>query len=131
MTINKGLFSSATEHWATPKALYEALNAEFRFDDDPCPLHSVTDGLGRPWGQRTYCNPPYGRKIWEWITKGICEAEKGKLVVMLIPSRTDTTWWHNLVMRHAKEIRFLWGRLHFGEHKQGAPFPSAVIIFGA
>lgn len=127
--INRGLFTSASEHWATPMVLYQALDTEFGFDDDPCPLHSIEDGLHRDWGQRIYCNPPYGRSIGKWIAKGICEAEKGKLVVMLVPSRTDTRWWHDLIMKHASQIRFLRGRLRFNEHKQGAPFPSAVVIF--
>ena len=126
--INKGLFSSASQHWATPRDLYNALNKEFRFNDDPCPLEPKNDGLSREWGSRTYCNPPYGREITKWLNKAYVERLKGKLVVCLIPSRTDTRWWHEYVM-FAEEIRFLRGRLRFGNAKNSAPFPSAVAVF--
>lgn len=126
--INQGLFTSASEHWATPKILYQQLNTEFNFNDDPCPLNSMTDGLAREWGSSTYCNPPYGRKIGIWIRKGYTESLKGKTVVMLLPSRTDTKWWHEYCMK-ADEIRFLKGRLHFNESVNGAPFPSVIIVF--
>lgn len=125
--MNKILFSSASIHWATPKELYRALNQEFNFNDDPCPMYG-NGGLTREWGERTYCNPPYGRKIGEWLAKGYEQALKGKLVVFLIPSRTDTKWWHDYVMK-AQEIRFLKGRLKFGNACNSAPFPSCIAIF--
>jgi len=133
--INRVHFSSASIHWATPQALYQALNEEFEFDDDPCP-HGAFDealagkwgGLTRPWGSRTYLNPPYGKQIELWLRKAYHESLLGKLIVVLIPSRTDTQWWHNWVMR-ATEIRFLRGRLRFGGAESSAPFPSALAIF--
>lgn len=127
MRLTKGLFTSASQHWATPMGLYASLDAEFHFDDDPCPLHG-SGGLDRPWGLRTYCNPPYGRQITAWIRRGWEESQKGKLVVMLIPSRTDTRWWHEYVMK-ATEIRFVRGRLYFNDGAGRAPFPSAIVIF--
>ena len=127
--ITKGLFSSASQHWTTPKELYDSLDAEFNFNDDPCPLsENGIDGLLREWGTRTFCNPPYGRNIGKWINKGYNESQQGKLVVMLIPSRTDTKWFHEYVLKG--EIRFIKGRLKFGDAKQGAPFPSAIVVFG-
>lgn len=130
MTVNKGLFTSLTPNWATPKSLYDTLNAEFNFNDDPCPLYGElnSDGLAREWGIRVFVNPPYGREITKWIQRAYEEGELGKTVVCLIPSRTDTKWWHDYVMR-AKEIRFVKGRLKFGDSKNSAPFPSAVVIF--
>jgi len=125
--INKGLFSSASVHWSTPKEVYDELNKEFIFNDDPCPLHG-SNGLDRDWGTSTYCNPPYGREITKWLKKAYEEGIKGKTVVCLIPSRTDTKWWHEYVMK-ADEIRFLKGRLKFGNSNNSAPFPSAVVIF--
>lgn len=125
--INKGLFSSASVHWSTPKDLYAELDKEFGFNDDPCPLGG-TGGLDREWGSRTYCNPPYGREISAWIKKGYEESLRGKTVVMLLPSRTDTRWWHGYCMK-ATEIRFLKGQLKFGGAKQGAPFPSVIVVF--
>jgi len=127
--LNKGLFTSASQHWATPKNVYQALDAEFQFTDDPCPLHG-DGGLDREWGSSTYVNPPYGREITAWIKKAYGEAMKGKTIVCLIPSRTDTRWWHDYVMK-ANEIRFLRGRLRFNDCKTPAPFPSAIAIFGS
>ena len=127
--LNRGLFSSASIHWATPKALYQALDAEFQFNDDPCQLKPTDDGLSREWGSSTYCNPPYGKEIGKWIAKALEESRKGKTIVCLIPSRTDTRWWHDYVMK-AQEIRFLRGRLKFSGHSNSAPSPSAIVIFG-
>ena len=126
--ITKGLFSSASQHWTTPKELYDSLDAEFNFNDDPYPLsENGIDGLLREWGTRTFCNPPYGRNIGKWINKGYNESQQGKLVVMLIPSRTDTKWFHEYVLKG--EIRFIKGRLKFGDSKNSAPFPSAIVVF--
>lgn len=122
-------FSSATDHWSTPKETYDALDKEFRFNDDPCPIGGG-GGLDREWGSRTFVNPPYS-EIAKWVQYAYLQAMhplSRKLVVMLIPSRTDTRWWHEYVMR-AKEIRFIKGRLKFGGSKNSAPFPSAVVIF--
>lgn len=129
MSVNQAaLFSAQTVDWATPEHLYRDLDAEFAFNDDPCPLQPLTDGLAREWGSRTYVNPPYGREIPVWIEKALAECRRGKLVVMLLPSRTDTQWWHEYVMK-AAEIRFIRGRLKFGGATINAPFPSAVVIF--
>ena len=127
--INRGLFTSASCHYSTPGDLYDVLNSEFRFDDDPCPLNPITDGLSREWGNRTYMNPPYGKEIGLWLKKAYEESQKGKLVVCLIPSRTDTRWWHDYVMK-SDQIRFLKGRLKFGGLNNSAPFPSCVVVFG-
>ena len=121
-------FSSMRLDWRTPKAFYQALDAEFNFDFDPCPKNPEFDGLNIEWGQRNFVNPPYGRELPKWIKKGYEESLKGKTVVFLIPSRTDTRWWHDYVMK-AKEIRFIKGRLKFGGSKNSAPFPSAIVIF--
>jgi len=121
----KGLMTSLSPHWATPKWLYDELNKEFNFTDDPCPLGGA-GGLNRDWGKRVYCNPPYGKEISKWIKKGF--ESKSDIVVFLIPSRTDTKWWHDYIMK-ADEIRFIKGRLKFGESKNSAPFPSAIVIY--
>ena len=128
MTLNRVLFSSASGKWKTPLELYRKLDREFHFDFDPCPINPTFDGLSIPWGKSNYVNPPYGRKIYKWLAKGFAEACLDKTVVFLIPSRTDTRWWHNFVMK-ADEIRFIKGRLKFGNHKNSAPFPSAIVIF--
>lgn len=114
--------------WRTPKILFDELNKEFHFNFDPCPNNPTFDGLSIEWGGATFCNPPYGRTIGLWLKKGYDEWQKGKLIVFLIPSRTDTIWWHSFVMK-ATEIRFIEGRLKFSEYHNSAPFPSAVAIF--
>ena len=119
-------FSSFTDDWKTPDSLFKKLNEEFNFDHDPCPLKGF-NGLVAPWGKRNFVNPPYSQ-LKEWCKKGYEESLKDKLVVMLIPSRTDTAAWHDYCMK-ADEIRFIRGRLKFGGSKNSAPFPSAIIIF--
>ena len=126
--INKGLFSSFSVDWRTPRKFYEGLDEEFHFNDDPCPIGG-SGGLDREWGTRTFVNPPYGRIIEKWIQKGHEESKKGKIIIMLLPSRTDTKWFHEYILPHASEIRFIKGRLKFNEHKNSAPFPSMVVIF--
>jgi phage N-6-adenine-methyltransferase len=127
--VDRVLFSSASDEWATPGETYRALDAEFKFADDPCPLGaSVVSGLMREWKSPCFVNPPYS-EIGPWMEKAAIEAKAGKTVVLLVPSRTDTRWWHEYAMK-AKEIRFIRGRLKFGGAKTGAPFPSCVIIFG-
>ena len=125
--MNRVVFSSASDEWATPADTYAALNAEFGFRDDPCPLGGSENGLMREWKSPCYVNPPYS-DILPWMDKAAAEASQGKTVVLLVPSRTDTRWWHEYAMR-AAEIRFIRGRLKFGGAKTPAPFPSCVVIF--
>ena len=138
--INSGLFSSNTDNWATPQDTYDQLNKEFGFTLDPCAdeynhkcdkyFTKEQDGLVQDWGgHRVFCNPPYGREIKKWVEKAYRESQKDNtLVVMLIPARTDTSYFHDYIYRKA-EIRFIRGRLKFGNATQGAPFPSAIVIF--
>ena len=128
MSINRGLFTSNSIHWKTPEILFTALDQEFHFNYDPCPLYSTEDKLNTQWGTSTFMNPPYGREIIKWVAKAYEESLKGKTIVCLLPSRTDTKWWHEYVMK-AKEIRFLRGRLKFGDAVNSAPFPSCIVIF--
>lgn len=123
-------FSSARLDWETPKDVYQALDSEFGFNHDPCPIKPKIDGLKSEWGECNFVNPPYGREIQKWIAKGYHEWRNGKTVVFLIPSRTDTRWWHEYCMK-ATEIRFIRGRLKFGGAKHNAPFPSVIVIFKA
>lgn len=127
--------------WSTPQEFFNKLNEEFNFNLDPCSTHEnakckkhftiVEDGLKQDWeGQTVFCNPPYGRGIKDWIKKCYEESLKpNTTVVMLIPARTDTIYFHKYIYKKAKEIRFLKGRLKFGEAKNAAPFPSMVVVF--
>lgn len=122
-------FSSATDNWSTPEDVYLALDKEFNFDYDPCPLHCKEfNGLETVWGKSNFVNPPYSN-LSNWIIKAWMESKCEKIVVMLIPSRTDTRAFHDYILKYAKEIRFIKGRLKFGGAKNSAPFPSCIVIF--
>jgi len=136
--VNKVMFSSASNEWATPQWLFDALDAEFGFTLDPCSTdeskkceHHYTikdDGLIQDWGDNVvFVNPPYGRVVGKWVKKAFESAENGALCVCLIPARTDTKWWHRYCMRG--EIRLLRGRLRFVGGQHSAPFPSAIVVF--
>lgn len=134
------MFSSKTDLWETPQDLFNKLNEEFHFNLDVCALPENTkcaayftpeiDGLKQPWSGSCWCNPPYGRQIGRWVQKAYQSAKNGATVVMLIPARTDTRWFHDYIYQKERvEIRFLRGRLKFGYSKNAAPFPSMVVIF--
>lgn len=135
------MFSSENEVWATPQDFYDKLNEEFNFNLDPCATYENAkcskyftiddDGLIQDWkGYTVFCNPPYGRKIYDWVKKCSEESKKDNTtVVMLIPARTNTRYFHEFIYHKAKEIRFIKGRLKFGNSKNCAPFPSMVVIF--
>ena len=125
----KVMFSSLSDEWRTPQSLFNKLDKEFNFDSDPCPMKDkpLKSFPMRYWGYRVFINPPYS-KIKEWVRLGYEHSKKNRLVVMLIPSRTDTKYWHDYIMK-ADEIRFIKGRLKFSGHKNPAPFPSCIVIF--
>lgn len=126
--VSKTLFSKASDDWTTPKWLYDELNEEFGFTDDPCPI-GATDGLGRAWRGNVFINPPYSNQR-AFIEKGLLELAAGnaELLVYLLPARTDTKLFHQLIYNKA-EIRFIKGRLKFGDAKNSAPFPSMIVIY--
>jgi phage N-6-adenine-methyltransferase len=107
------------DNWATPKDLYEKLDAEFNFDFDPCPFNDgeITadkDGLIIEWGKRNYINPPYSRKLKEaFVKRAVEESKKNKLCVCLIPVSTSTKLFHEVIKPNANEIRFIKGRIKF------------------
>jgi site-specific DNA-methyltransferase (adenine-specific) len=104
-----------SDHWETPKELYDSLNREFQFDFDPCPLGCTEfDGLQVEWGESNFCNPPYSRALKEaFVRKGVEESKKGKKVVFLLPVSTSTVLFHDVIQPNAKEIRFIKGRVRF------------------
>ena len=137
---NDLMFSSKSEEWATPQDFFNELNKEFNFNLDPCATDDnhkckkyftkADNGLLQKWGgYNVFVNPPYGRAIGAWVEKAYNEAkQKNTLVVMLLPARVDTKWFHNFIY-HKAEIRFIKGRLKFGGSKNAAPFPSMIVIF--
>lgn len=134
------MFSSASNEWATPQDLFDRLDAIHHFNLDPastdenakCVNHFTEkdDGLAKNWGgYSVFCNPPYGKAIPLWVKKAYEESQKPNTkVVMLIPARTDTAWFHDYCVKG--KIEFLRGRLKFGGSKNSAPFPSMIVTFG-
>lgn len=134
------MFSSQTDNWATPKWLFDKLDKIFSFTLDPCAsadnakckkfYTKEEDGLLQDWGgEKVFCNPPYGKEIGKWVAKCSEEAKKpNTLCVMLIPARTDTKWFHEYIYNKA-EVKFIKGRLKFGDSNNSAPFPSMIVIF--
>lgn len=130
-------FSSATDLWATPDDFYASVACEFPIGTDVCesPENAKArryftpqqDGLTVPWHGVCWMNPPYGRTIGKWVRKAYESSLNGATVICLLPSRTDTAWWHEYVMK--AEVRFIRGRLKFGGCKNPVPFPSALVIF--
>lgn len=132
------MFSHKSDEWETPRDVFNKLDAEFHFDLDPCATlenkkcdtwySKDDDGLSKSWGgRRVFCNPPYS-EISKWVEKAFYEGRKDNTtVVLLIPARTDTKYFHNFIYGRA-EIRFWEGRIKFGG-KCSAPFPSLVVIF--
>ena len=121
-----------SDNYATPKKFYAQINSVYHFDFDPCPYkHDFSwNGLEVDWLGNIYCNPPYSN-IEPFIKKGISEIKNGnaKKIVYLIPIRSDTKYWHDLIMNYATEIVFIRGRLNFNESKSPAPFPCVLVIF--
>jgi len=141
--INTGMMTSNTPEWETPQDFFDELNEEFHFTLDPCATPETAkckkfytkedDGLSKDWGgERVFCNPPYGTEIKHWVKRCHEEGQKSNtLVVMLIPARTDTIYFHEYIYPLA-EIRFIKGRLKFGGKQKGsgsAPFPSMVVVY--
>ena len=138
--MNNVHFSSETNEWSTPIDLYNSLDEIYNFTLDPCSTKENAkcdkfftiedDGLKQDWSNEiVFMNPPYGREIKDWVKKAYKESLKGATVVCLIPSRTDTKYWHDYIFPYSHEITFLKGRLKFGNSKNSAPFPSAIIVF--
>jgi len=138
--IHKSLYSSRSEEWPTPQTFFDTLNVEFNFTLDPCAtvknakcstfFTKKQDGLSQDWGHhRVFCNPPYGKGMRNWTRKCYEASKAGATVVLLAHARTDTRWFHDWVYGKAAEIRFVRGRLKFGNGKQSAPFPSLIAIF--
>ena len=154
MTVfdNKKLFdkdkvekSLASTVWETPPEVFDPINREFKFTLDVCAdrnntkcelfYDEQTNGLIQDWSDNVcWCNPPYGNDVRKWVKKAIIESEKGVTTVLLIPCKTNTNWWHDLVIPKA-EVRFLRGRVKFIKDsiqtKQALPWPLAFVIYRA
>ncbi|MBQ7737018.1 MAG: adenine methyltransferase [Oscillospiraceae bacterium] len=134
--MNRGYMPvSKTDLWETPQDLFDRLNSEYHFETDvcalpenaKCPRYFTPDqnGLAQEWTGVCWCNPPYGRDIVKWVEKAY---KSSATVVMLLPARTDTKWFHDLCLRGG-QVSFLRGRLKFGGSKNAAPFPSMLVVF--
>ena len=145
--MNEALLSSNNMCWCTPQDFFDELNKEFHFVLDPaatdetakCPIYYTpeTDGLSQSWdrGGAVFCNPPYGRAIKKWVKKAFEESKKmSDEIVLLIPARTDTTYFHDYIYGKA-DITFIRGRLKFtdenGTTKSVASFPSMLVVYNS
>ena len=134
-----GMMTSTSQEWETPQDLFDRLDQEFDFTLDVCATKENTkcknyysidaDGLKQKWTGRCWMNPLY-KQNYEWLKKAYQEVKNGdcELVVGLIPSRTDTVYFHEFILK-ANEIRFIKGRLKFSGQKNSAPFPSIIVVF--
>lgn len=140
MTLIKSMVSSKTNEWATPQPFFDELNNEFKFTLDPCATHENhkcdkyytfdDNGLSKDWSNEiAFMNPPYGGHTGEWLRKAWQSSLNGATVVCLIVSSTDRSYWHDYIFPYASEIRWIRGRLVFGEVESTAPFASALVIF--
>ena len=141
------MFSSQSEEWETPQALFDRLDALYDFALDACakPINAkcaryftkADDALSKDWAPhgRVWMNPPYGRPIGAWMKKAYEESQKGCLVACLVPARTDTRWWHDWVLDKGS-VTFIKGRLRFNRTNAGkdeliypAPFPNVIVVY--
>lgn len=137
------MFSSNKMDWETPQELFEQLDHKYNFDIDvaaSCENAKLSnyftiddDALSKEWYGNVFCNPPYGRQLGKWLAKAWQEHQRdpNRVIVFLIPARTDTSYWHDYIFGKA-DIDFLRGRLYFeenGQRRDRAPFPSAVIVY--
>ncbi len=139
---NNGRYNGNGRHWETPSEVFDPLDAEFEFTLDPCCTLETAkcgtffteeqDGLAQSWaGHRVFMNPPYGREVYAWTRKARLEAERGALVVGLLPASTDLKWWHDDVIGHA-EVRYIRGRVRFGTggpYRASGFFASVIVIW--
>ena len=131
---------AVTDDWATPWPLFDDWNSRYNFDLDAAASstnHKCSnwygldhtdpdkrDALTIQWqGKNVWLNPPYGRVLNQWVKKAY---DSNLCVVMLLPARTDTRWFHSYCVD--QEITFIKGRVKFGDSKAGAPFPSMVVV---
>ena len=138
--MTPGLTSTGNIVAETPKYLFDKISSIFNFSLDVCALPENAkcenyytpkdDGLSKPWMGGVWCNPPYGREISSWVKKAYEESQKeyNSFVLMLLPARTDTKWWWEYVQGKAT-LFFIKGRVKFGDHNVGAPFPSVLALY--
>jgi site-specific DNA-methyltransferase (adenine-specific) len=140
--MNSGLLTSTSDAWTTPLAFFYELRKIYDFEfDAACTKENCLckkgfyfdqgmDALVEEWpkGPWIFCNPPYGTKIKHFVRKAFQQWQAGARIVMLIPSRTDTSWFHDYILGKAR-IQFIRGRLRFGDSQNSAPFPSMVVIY--
>ncbi|MDX1371351.1 MAG: DNA N-6-adenine-methyltransferase [Nitrososphaeraceae archaeon] len=141
--MEKVMFSHKKDEYITPKYLFDELNFYYNFYTDPCttkdnPLGcklfftKETDGLNfKKWVGNVFINPSYGKDVERWVSQALtyCVFNKDKTVVMLLPARTDTRWFQQLLDMKNTKFHFISGRLQFRNTEYKAPFPSVLVFF--
>lgn len=112
----------------TPVALYRKLDDIYHFDFDPCPVNPNFDGLSVEWGKMNFVNPPYS-EISKWLEKGVEEKKKGRTSLFLITARTNTKYWYNYIVQHAKQISFFERGICFQGFDKPLPIPLCLVLF--
>lgn len=140
MALQEAMVSSKSNEWPTPQWLFDELDAEFRFTLDPCSTHENAkckkhytkedNGIMQDWSKDVvFMNPPYGGQTGRWMEHAYLQSLKGAVVVCLLVSSTDRSYWHDYIFPFAAQIRWVRGRIKFGDADSTAPFASAIVIF--
>ena len=135
--VNQNWFNRPKDNYETPDSLFKPLDDEFHFTLDvaaskenaKCATFFTKEenGLLQDWSGVCWMNPPFGREMRKWVKKAYEEWKKGATVVCLLPSRTNTAWWHDWVMQG--EVRFIRGEVKFKGHENGLWMPMSIVIF--
>jgi len=151
--VKQGMKSSEKQDWATPQVFVDAVDLHLNvggFDLDVCADSESTkapawysedsDGLQQPWWGAVWCNPPYA-EVEDWFNKANHEILRGGTwhlrrlegVVMLVPARTDTSWFHDVALKCASQVILIKHRIYFeggdpANERGGALFPSMLVV---
>lgn len=142
--VQQALFKSEKQTWRTPESLLSIIKDFAAIELDPCTASDnptgaarfytkKDDGLTQSWAcdGLVYVNSPYGRELASWVQKATVEnITHGAEILMLLPARPDTRYWHDYVFATANAICFMKGRLRFVGADHSAPFPSALVYWG-
>jgi phage N-6-adenine-methyltransferase len=98
----------------TPSNFINAISEIFPIELDVCcaewnrkaerGLYYVSDednGLTQDWESRNWCNPPFS-EIPQWVEKALCEADRGRQTLMLLPARIGSPWFYEIVFPISK-----------------------------
>lgn len=117
----------------TPAMIQAMLQLEFNFVGvvDASAMRSAAEkkeALRTEWYDSTFVVVDYS-DVETWLSKCIAESERGRTVVALVPSRTSSQWFHEMVLELAKEVRFVKGRVTLTGKSQAGSTPDALVVY--